>query len=420
MSTLFSRPDYDALILGAGASGLYCAMTAAERGRRALLIDHAAKPGCKLSITGGGKCNLSNRSVTPGDYVGENPDFCRSALSRFTPEHIAELARTAGITLEEREHGQLFCARSARDLVRFLVSRCAAQGCLMALDEKILAVEPVANAGAEDSPRFCLRTSKGRYTARNVVVATGSPAWPQVGASGIGYELARSFGHRIVPIRPALCGLVMPQDWGLSGLSGISLPADIRVEGRAGRSPAPGKKDKGAPRLPVAESLALLFTHRGISGPAALQASLHWRKGDALLINFLPGLRTEDLLNAPGAGKTLCRNLLRGHVPERLCAALIPDALGRKKTAELSRAERTLLAELLHCHRLVPSGTEGFSRAEIAAGGVCTREISSRSMESLRAPGLFFCGEVLDVSGRLGGYNLHWAFASGKAAGEAL
>jgi len=392
-------------------------MIAAGRGKNVLAIDHAPKPGRKLSITGGKKCNISNRYVEPEDYVGENPNFCRSALSRFTPADLASFAKNAGIRLEEREHGQLFCARSAKDVVNALLAECKSGGCILALEEKILTVTALPDMNTlpdPDAPRFLVRTSIAEYRARSVVVATGGPAWPQVGATGTGYEIARAFGHRIVPIRPALCGLVMSQDWALTGLAGIALPSTIRV--------IPSKTGKNASlvRDPAADNLALLFTHRGISGPAALQASLYWRKGDALHIDFLPEVATEELLAAPGAGKSLCRNILRGHLPERLCQALLPETLGAKKAAEMTRPERTLLTDLVHHHRVIPSSNEGFAKAEVTAGGVSTEYISSRSMESSCAPGLFFCGEVLDVTGRLGGYNLHWAFASGKAAGESL
>ena len=418
MSTARDTGIYDAAILGAGASGLVCAMAASARGRRVLLIEHGAKPGRKLSITGGGKCNLSNRHITPLDYSGENPDFCRSALSRFDVQDMLDFAAGAGISLEEREHGQLFCIRSAKDVVNFLVAQCRKTGCALALEEKILGVE-LTTADTE-SPLFTVETSRGVYRCAKVVVATGGPAWPQVGATGTGYEIARSFGHAIIPIRPALCGFVMRDNWPLATLSGVSLPAAIRVippcrdeADRAAAKHAPGQS-------PAAGTLPLLFTHRGLSGPAALQASLYWRKGAVLRIDFLPSVRTEALFDAAGAGKLLCRTILKRHLPGRFCDALLPEALGVKKTAELSRRERTDIEALVHAHDLVPAGTEGFSRAEVTAGGVSTRDVSSRSMESSRQTGLYFCGEVLDVTGRLGGYNLHWAFASGMAAGNCL
>ena len=422
MSAAIFHPVYDAAILGAGASGLYCAAVAAGRGKSILLVDHAPRPGRKLSITGGGQCNLSNRRVEPEDYVGENPDFCRSALSRFTPAHAASFAAAAGIRLEEREHGQLFCAQSANDVVNFLFAECRRNGCVPALGEKILTVAALPHEDTPSDSRFLIRTSAAEYRARNVVVATGSPAWPQAGATRTGYEIAGAFGHRIVPVRPALCGLVMPQDWPLSELSGIALQSTIKIIPCDAPARVQGETGKRtiALRDPVADNLSLLFTHRGISGPAALQASLYWRKGDALCIDFLPAITTDQIVTAAGAGKSFCRNLLRRHLPGRLCQALLPESLAAKRVAEMTRSEYTLLADLVHRHRVTPAGNEGFAKAEVAAGGVSTNEISSRSMESSRIAGLFFCGEVLDVTGRLGGYNLHWAFASGKAAGEFL
>ena len=418
------RVFFDVIILGAGASGLMCAAVAAKRGKSALLIDHADRPARKLSITGGGKCNLTNRIVTPNDYVGENPHFCRSALAGFTPEHLLAMLREAGIAVEEREHGQMFCRRSAGDLAGFLLRACEHGGCRLALGQSVLAAEriaPVADARADAAPaRFRVRTRTGIYESHSLVIAMGGSAWPQTGASGRGYELARAFGHRIVPIRPALVGLVMPEGWPLAGLAGISAPVSILVLpplADAGKTESAGKKGKKKDaEILAADNLALLFTHRGVSGPAALQASLYWRKGCRLRLDFLPGLAVGDLLDQ-AAGKLLCRSVIRRLLPERLCDALLPAELGGKKIAELSRRDRERLHSLLKMHEVAPARSEGFIRAEVAAGGVSTEEVSSRSMESARVPGLFFCGEVLDVTGRLGGYNLHWAFASGNAAG---
>lgn len=419
---------YDAVIFGAGASGLMCAMTAAARGRRVLLIDHAPKAGIKFSITGGGKCNLTNRHVSEKDYLSENIAFCRSALTRFQPQELLRMVEGANISIEEREHGQLFCRRSAKDLVRFFIDTCTKNGCLFALEEKLLDVQHSPATDDGGSPRFSIHTSRQTYLSRAFVIASGSPAWPQAGSTGRGYEIARSFGHRLVPIRPALVGLALPENWPLSGLSGISIPADIKVI--AGSDPdgsclspvnATSKKKQRCPgTLLAASGLDLLFTHSGLSGPAALQASLYWDTGKSLLLNLLPGTSSDAVLAAPGAGKQLCRSLFRKLLPDRLCERLIPPETGMKKAAELSREERDLLAERLHKLHIVPEKTEGYSRAEVTAGGVSTEDISSRSMESKRVPGLFFCGEVMDVTGRLGGYNLHWAFASGRAAGESL
>ncbi len=414
------------VILGAGASGLMCASVAAGRGKSVLILDHAAKPGRKLSITGGGKCNLTNRTVTIQDYAGENPHFCRSALSRFTPDHMLAMLHEAGIDIEEREHGQIFCKRSAKDLLNLLVKTCLNRGCRTAFEETILTVEQTAAASNDASPagaRFRVRTRTGEYEARSLVIAMGGPAWPQVGASGRGYELARAFGHRIVSIRPALAGLIMPPDWPLIGLTGISTPVSIRVipppdKPALADPPDKRKKKEAAAQVLAAENLDMLFTHKGISGPAALQASLYWRKGYHLIMDFLPGLAQDNPLDDPASGKLLCRNLFRRHLPDRLCDALLPPDLPGQKVAELPRRERDRLCALFRAHEVVPTGSEGFAKAEVTAGGVSTEEVSSRGMESARVPGLFFCGEVLDVTGRLGGYNLHWAFASGTAAGE--
>ncbi|MDL2267752.1 NAD(P)/FAD-dependent oxidoreductase [Desulfovibrio sp. OttesenSCG-928-G15] len=442
---------YDTIVLGAGASGLWCAAKAAQYGKAVLILDRAAKPGIKLTLSGGGKCNLTNRDISPRFYYGNNPDFCRSALSRLRPEELLLLLDKAGIAWEEREHGQLFCLRSAKDVRTLLVRQCEAAGCVFYLDEHITEVRaltgnmygetPAAGMESQKNPascihesetaggtivtaeppsaasRFLIRTVNAQFFSRNLVVATGGPAWPQCGASGFGYEIARSFGHRILPIRPALTGLCMPDSWAFAGLSGISLPASITVAPKPPDSPSHELRQKP---VQAAHALPLLFTHNGISGPAALQASLYWTAHRPLVIDFLPDQSILELLNEPGSGKLLCRNLLKRHFPERLCAAIIPTSVGNKKTAELNKNERQVMAKAVHAHTVVPVGTEGFAKAEVTAGGIDTAEVSSKTMESKRQAGLFFCGEVLDVTGRLGGYNLHWAFASGNAAGEYL
>lgn len=407
-----SRP-YDVIILGAGASGLMCGQRASARGKSVLILDHGPKPARKIAVSGGGKCNFTNKRVSHADYAGENPQFCRSALARFTPGHIVALLSGANIAMEEREHGQLFCKRSAADVVHFLVQSCLDSGCRINLEEKVLSLKQLPEE--ENDARFYVRTSLGAHSARSVVVALGGPAWPQVGATGVGLELAKSLGHSIVPIRPALAGLVMPENWSLAGLEGISVPVTIALVPGNNTPPATGKN-----RRQVAENLALLFTHTGISGPAALQASLYWRKDLALEINFLPASDLDALLDSPGTGKLLCRNLVRRLLPDRLAEALVPPEITAKKCAELSRPMRNMLKSSLQSCRVSPVRTEGFARAEVTAGGIRTDTVNSRSMESKLVPGVYFCGEVLDITGRLGGYNLHWAFASGYAAGESV
>ena len=409
------KPDFfDVIILGAGASGLSCSIAAAARGKSVLLIDHAAKPGRKMLIAGGGKCNLTNKNVSTEDYAGENPLFCRSALSRFTPETFLVELEQARVALEEREEGQIFCARSAKDLVNYFVRQSNELGCRFAMEEKIRSVAPLPfilehgseKANAASSTGFGVTTDKGRYCAPSLVIATGGPAYSSVGATGIGYTLARQFGHEVARIRPALTGLILPAGSALTKLSGLSLRVNLSLYGNA------------SPIRQVSRNLPLLFTHKGLSGPTALQASLFWQTGMRLQINFMPEQSLEELLQSPGAGKSLVLNLLKKRLPDRLAEVIVPKGLAQKKSAELSREQRKELHATLHEHHLAPVGVEGFARAEVTAGGVSTAQVSSRTMESALQEGLFFCGEVLDVTGRLGGYNLHWAFASGKAAGE--
>lgn len=411
---------FDVIVLGAGASGLMCSWTAASRGLRVLILEHGARAARKLAVSGGGKCNLTNRNIGPEDYVGENPDFCRSALARFSPEDLLALIGGAGIDVEEREHGRIFCRRSAGDVAGFLLAQCRRHGCAFRLEEKIFGLERLAESDRQShgGARFLVRSTTGAHQAGSVVIATGGPAFPQLGATDIGHTLARRFGHSIVPVRPALVGLKLAADSLLRGLPGLSPPVSISIARR--KNPGlPAPRACRFERKP-AENLPLLCTHTGISGPAVFQASLYWQKGDVLEVDFLPGRPLSTLLDAPDAGRLLCRNLLARFLPGRLCARLAPEELGRKKVAELSRKDRDLLQSRFHAWREQPLATEGFSKAEVAAGGVDTRELSSRDMQSGRIAGLYFCGEVLDVTGRLGGYNLHWAFASGHAAGTGL
>lgn len=422
-----TRTDTDVLILGAGASGLFCAMTAAARGRRVTLVDHARATGRKVRIAGGGKCNFTNLEMHARHYVGGNPHFPKSALARFTPWDMVSLVSEHAIDWEEREHGQLFCLRSADDVADLLEQRCRAANCRFLLGQRVEGVEHDGEAfvvtiapaqasdragdddGGGDSRRGLQADADGGtpdapgkvtlLRAASLVVATGSPAWPQMGATDMGHRIARQFGHKVTPARPVLVPLVMAPQWPLHGLAGIALPVRVTTAG-------------------VSFALPLLFTHRGISGPAALQASCYWQPGQPIDIDFLPGESLDELLRAPEHGKLLVRTLLGRLFPDRLAERLTPPDLAGHKIAELSRAARAALNEAVHAHAAVPTSTEGMRKAEAAAGGVSVEHISSRSMESALRPGLFLTGEVLDVTGQLGGYNLHWAWASGKAAGE--
>lgn len=392
-----SKPDL--IIVGAGASGLMAAMTASRRGKRVLLIDHGHKAGRKILIAGGGRCNFTNTNADPSQYVSEQGNFCRSALSRFTPWDMVAMLEANGIPWEEREHGELFCAQSAEDLRNMLLEKCRELGCWFAMGYSISAC-----TFDEKTSLFTVETDKGSFSAAKLLIATGSPAWEQVGATSIGYKLAKSFGHTVIKPRPALVPLTMPPLWPLHGLQGISLRAAVTA----------GKQTF------VRD---MLFTHRGLSGPAILSASCHWAEQESITINFLPDMNIKDACESQDHRRQLVRTMLARLLPtrlaERFCTGTLKDFADRK-AAELSKAQRQLLHDTVHVHVVTPSGTEGLRRAEVAAGGINVKELNPKTLESRLVPNLYFAGEVLDVTGHLGGYNLHWAWASAKAVGEAV
>ncbi|MFV0421786.1 NAD(P)/FAD-dependent oxidoreductase [Oleidesulfovibrio sp.] len=384
----------DILILGAGASGLTCAALATAGGHSVTLIEGEEKAGRKILVSGGGKCNFTNMEVTPANFISQNPHFCKSALARCTQwDTISKLAEQ-GIPYEEREEGRLFCTRSASDVVDILLGDCLASGCRIHYGKSIEEVR-------WREPFFEVVSSGGTYSARALVVATGGPSWPQIGATDIGARIAKQFGHNVIPFRPALVPFVMHSSWPLHGLSGISLPVAISCQGKT-----------------FCE--ALLFTHKGISGPATLQISNYWHPRLPIEINFLPAEDVEGLLRQGGKGKV--RNLLSKLLPDRLMYRLLTgfEPLLEMNIAELSRASIEHIVDAVHKHTVVPDRTEGMHKAEAACGGISTTDISSKTMESKLRKRLYFTGEVLDVTGQLGGYNLQWAWASGRAAGLAL
>ncbi|MDR1380817.1 MAG: NAD(P)/FAD-dependent oxidoreductase [Tannerella sp.] len=386
---------YDAIILGAGASGLMAAIRASERGRRVLVVDHSEKAGRKLLASGGGKCNVTNRHVSVSDYLGEDSSFCRHALGQFTVDSIAGILRGAGIETEEREHGRIFCKNGAGEIVAYLTGAAKSGGADFSLGADVSEVSHTAC--------FQVKCGRVRYESQRLLVATGGLAWPQTGATDLGYRIARQFGHRVTPLRPALAGFVLPQDSPLLHLQGISLNAQLRIRGKSAAVEEP-----------------LLFTHRGISGPSVLQISCFYEKDDVVEINFLPPEDAVALMHDPRNGKLLVKNLFAHLLPERLVRAIIPAGLSERKVAGLARKERGIIAGCIHSFPVCPASPESFSRAEATMGGVRTSEINPKSMESLLTEGLFFSGEVVDITGRLGGYNIHWAFASGHLAGEYL
>ncbi|MBU1000994.1 MAG: NAD(P)/FAD-dependent oxidoreductase [Proteobacteria bacterium] len=385
---------WDVIVIGAGAAGLFFAGHAAGRGRSVLVLDPGAKPARKVRISGGGRCNFTNLDMDAGRFVCGNPHFVKSALACFTPWDMVEFLGTHGLTYEEKALGQLFCAEGAGAVARALERFATGAGANLRLGEA--AVEVQREEGA-----FGVTTGQGRYRANSLVVATGGPSWPGVGATWFGYDVARQFDLRVEPPRPALVPLVCGQ-WSYVDLAGLSLPV----------------------RVSCAETVIaddLLFTHKGLSGPAILRISMHWKKGEFLVLDLLPGLNMAALIDAARqeTGKTLVRKLLARHFPSRLAERLGGQA-GGLAVAELDREAMDSLVSRVHQWQVMPTRSEGWERAEVAAGGVDTRAFSSKTMEANGLPGLYFIGEVLDVTGELGGYNLHWAWASAHAAAQAV
>ena len=400
-----SSSTFDAVVIGAGAAGLFCAGVAGQLGVKVLLVDHAEKVGEKIRISGGGRCNFTNRELDPRaphkHYLGENPHFCRSALARYTPQDFIDLVRRHGIPFHEKHKGQLFGDRSSDDFIRMLLAECAAGGVTHWQPCK---VEEVGTEGA----LYALRTSRGTVHARAVVIASGGLSIPQIGASDFGYRLARQFGLRVVPTRPALVPLTFDgAGWQpFAQLAGLALPVHIET----------GEKKQ---RMGFDEDL--LFTHRGLSGPAVLQISSYWREGWPLRIDLAPGQDlAQQLAQAKARSRKLLANELAQWVPARLADAWAGlDPAWQRPVNEASDKALQQLADRLARWELVPTGTEGYRKAEVTAGGVDTRELSQQTLES-RHRGLYFIGEVVDVTGWLGGYNFQWAWASAHACAQAL
>ena len=396
---------FDAIIIGAGAAGLFCAAQASQRGLKVLLLDHSAKLAEKIRISGGGRCNFTNRELdlrAPHKYfISDNPNFCRSALSRYTPNDFIALLEKHGVAHHEKHKGQLFCDRSANDIIELLVRECEAGGVERWQPCSVLAVR------GGDGP-FEVQTDRGLISCKAVVVATGGLSIPKIGASDLGYQLARQFGLRLVPTRPALVPLTFDKSqWApFSHLAGLSLPVNIET----------GDKKH---RITFLEDL--LFTHRGLSGPAVLQISSYWKSGTPIWINLAPQHQVLDrLLQAKLNSRKLIVNELVALMPARLAEAWVHlDPTWQRPVNEASDKSLTALAHSLTRWELVPSGTEGYAKAEVTAGGVDTRDLSSQTMESKQA-GLYFIGEVVDVTGWLGGYNFQWAWASAFACAQAL
>lgn len=404
----------DVLIVGAGAAGLLCAREAASQGLRVIVLEAAAKPGRKIAICGGGKANFSNRQILPEHYFCGHPEgaaFCAPALAAFGAENILAHIRAWKLPFEERGHGQLFLTVSAERLVDALVHDCHERGCRVICNATVESIVPPTPGQAEQG--YHIQAGTMNFRARHLVLAAGSAARPQSGGSGAGYRLAQSLGLKVIAPRPALTPLLLAKGHCLRDLSGISLP--VRISLAPNLAPNMAEAATG----PSFED-DLLFTHDGLSGPAILKASLFWSPGMPLQCNFLLRAHVNTLLNAPEAGRSSARSLLCKYLPQRLVDAILPQDTARRKVAELSRASRLALHTAVHAHELIPAGLAGLKRAEVCAGGVDTRELAPHSMAAVKHTNLYVIGELQDVTGLLGGYNLHWAWASGAAAGKAI
>lgn len=387
---------FDALVLGAGAAGLMCGAVAGQKGARVAVIDHAEEAGKKILISGGGRCNFTNLHTAPDRYLSQNAHFARSALSRYSPADFLELVERYGIAWHEKTLGQLFCDGSARAIVEMLLEEGAKGGVELVLGAAIRAVSHADGL-------FRVDAGGRSFAARALVIATGGPSIPKMGATGFAYDLARQFGLKVVQPRPALVPLTLPADEALfRELSGVATPVEVRC-GKAGFREA------------------ALFTHRGLSGPAILQISSYWQRGQSIGVDFLPEAQGDWLLEAKRAQpKAGLRRILGAHLPERLAAALA-ERLGvsGELGAQTDKALRAAQARL-DDWRFMPDGSEGFAKAEVTAGGISTDGLSSKTMEAKTVPGLYAIGEAVDVTGWLGGYNFQWAWASAQAAGAAL
>lgn len=386
---------YDVIVLGAGAAGLMCAARAGQRGKRVLVLERADKPGKKILISGGGRCNFTNIGAGPANYLSQNPHFAKSALARYTAQDFLDLVESYGIAWHEKTLGQLFCDGSAKQIVDMLLAECAKGDVDVRCGEEVASVR---HAGG-----FEVATQTATFHASKLVIATGGPSIPKMGATGFAYELARQFGLKVVEPRAALVPLTLGGEQVLfREISGVSAP----ITATAGKT-----------RF----SEAALFTHRGLSGPAILQASSYWRPGEPVIVDFLPDHGGDWLIerkrDTPSA---TIRSILREALPDRLADILaekigIDGDIGNAPDKALRKAQ-----ERLARWEFRPNGTEGFAKAEVTAGGIATTELSSKTLETKKIPGLYAIGEAVDVTGWLGGYNFQWAWASGVAAGDAL
>ncbi len=401
----FADRGFDLIIIGAGAAGMMCAAVAGQRGRRVLLVDHAEKLAEKIRISGGGRCNFTNRRVGPEHYLSRNPHFVRSALSRYTARDFIDLVERHGIHFHERDWGQLFCDDSAQQIIDMLRTECDAGGVSWAMPASVTAIE----RGDPDAERFIVSTSRGRFAANALVIASGGLSIPKIGATPFGYKVAEQFGLPVIAPRPALVPLTLPPETlaRLAPLSGASFEVEASCNDGAFRE-------------------AALITHRGLSGPSILQISSYWQAQayetadwSPVALDLLPGIDAQAWLLEHASERTLLANLLAERLPRRFAHAWCELHGWLRPINEFRHADLRDIAATLSAWPLVPSGTQGYAKAEVTLGGIDTRALSSKTMEARDSPGLYFIGEVVDVTGHLGGYNFQWAWSSGYACGLA-
>ena len=399
--------QYDVAVIGAGAAGMMCAAVAAQRGKRVVLIDHAEKLAEKIRISGGGRCNFTNVNTTPANFLSENPHFCKSALSRYTPADFVALVKKHRIGYHEKHRGQLFCNDSAEQIIQMLKEECAAGDVTWRMPTTVASLEKT-DAG------YLLITNTGEILADSVVIATGGLSIPKIGATDFGYRIATQFNLKLVETRPALVPLTFdgPSWEAFVPLAGIALEVEVETGSNKGKGNKRGffKED-------------LLFTHRGLSGPAILQISSYWQPGTPIIINLLPEMDvTQALIEGKSTLKKQLGNVLSQWLPTRLAEnLLVANGLDiDARLADMPDAKLRKLGDAINRWAIVPTGSEGYRKAEVTLGGIDTRELSQQTMMATKVPGLYFIGEAVDVTGWLGGYNFQWAWASGVAAGQAV
>lgn len=387
---------WDAIVIGGGAAGLFCAIEAGKRGRRVVVLEHAHRIGKKIAISGGGRCNFTNLYSGPDNFLSANPHFCKSPLARFTPADFVALVESYDIAYHEKKLGQLFCDGSAQQIIDMLLGECSSAGVEIRGDEEVTNIE-------NSDSLFRVKTKAGELTAGALVIATGGISIPPLGATDFGYRVAKQFGLQMETPRPALVPFTLAPElqMKLAPLSGVSIDANVSCNGQSFRE-------------------SVLITHRGLSGPAILQISSYWRPGNAITINLLPEIDLPSLFEQERNSELELGNLLSRYLPRRFARAWCELFAPSKPLRHYSHRELAAVADQLQQMTITPSGTEGFKKAEVTAGGVATSELSSQTMECKRIPGLYFIGEVVDVTGHLGGHNFQWAWASAHAAGIAL